>query len=188
MTRDPFRRALILAALACVSAQGADAAFAQDKPAPDRSEVVTFALTLLGTPYRYGGSEPSTGFDCSGFVRYVFGKTLDLQLPRRSQDIQRAGIKTSLDAVKPGDLLFFNTLGQPWSHVAIALGDGRFVHAPARGGRVRVERLAEPYWTARFNGARRLDGPAGEPVGAATEPQGAPRPVESVVDNPRVTP
>lgn len=121
------------------------------------SDVVLYALTLLGTPYRYGGDEPATGFDCSGFVRYVFGKTLELQLPRRSEEIRKVGARTSLEDVRPGDLLFFNTLGQPWSHVAIALGDGQFVHAPARGGQVRIERIEAPYWKTRFNGARRVD-------------------------------
>lgn len=191
MTGDWIRTALHSAALVgvLIAAQGKGAALAQVKSTPDRAEVVYFALTLLGTPYRYGGNEPSTGFDCSGFVRYVFGQTLELQLPRRSQDIQRAGAKTSLDAVQPGDLLFFNTLGHPWSHVAIALGDGRFVHAPARGGRVRIEQLADPYWTARFNGARRFGGEAVVSVDSRSSPAfAAPRAADNVIDNPRVTP
>lgn len=120
------------------------------------ADVVVSALALLGSPYRYGGRTPA-GFDCSGFVGYVYGETLGLSLPRRSEDIVRVGAELARDALVPGDLVFFNTLGRRYSHVGIFIGDGRFVHAPARGGRVRVERLADPYWTARYNGARRPD-------------------------------
>jgi cell wall-associated NlpC family hydrolase len=95
--------------------------------------------------------------------------------------MRHVGTRLPIDSVQPGDLLFFNTLGRPWSHVAIAIGDGQFVHAPARGGRVRVERLTDPYWTQRFNGARRIRGPA-----PTVEP--LPPPPASIFDDPRVTP
>jgi len=127
-----------------------------DAAASGGAEVVVSALALLGSPYRYGGRTPA-GFDCSGFVGYVYGETLGLTLPRRSEDIGRVGAELPRDALLPGDLVFFNTLGRRYSHVGIFIGDGRFVHAPARGGRVRVERLTDPYWTARYNGARRPD-------------------------------
>lgn len=128
-----------------------------EAPAPSAAELVVYALTLIDTPYRQGGNRPSLGFDCSGFVRYVFGESLGLALPRRSEEMRRAGAVVNSDAVEPGDLVFFNTLGRPWSHVAIAIGEDRFVHAPARGGRVRIEKLSDSYWRARFNGARRLE-------------------------------
>ena len=153
------------------------------------SEAVVIALTLLGTPYRYGGSKPATGFDCSGFVRFVFGEAFQLDLPRRSQDMRNIGSRLSIDAVEPGDLLFFNTLGQPWSHVAIAIGDGQFVHAPARGGRVRIEKIADPYWTRRFSGARRIDTGVRPDSGlvARTTLEGPSRGV-LVIDETRITP
>lgn len=141
---------LSLCALPAAQGQGEGAA----DVAATGADVVVGALALLGTPYRYGGRTPA-GFDCSGFVGYVYGETRGLTLPRRSEDIVRMGAELSRDALAPGDLVFFNTLGRRYSHVGIFIGDGRFVHAPARGGRVRIERLADPYWTARYNGARR---------------------------------
>lgn len=120
------------------------------------AEVVVGALALIGSPYRYGGRTPA-GFDCSGFVGYVYGETLGVSLPRRSEEMVRSGTELERGALAPGDLVFFNTLGRRFSHVGIYIGDGRFVHAPARGGRVRVERMSDPYWAGRYNGARRPD-------------------------------
>ena len=116
------------------------------------------ALALLGTPYRYGGSNPSTGLDCSGLVRHVFGAVLNRDLPRRSEEISRVGQPVSRAELQPGDLVFFNTLQRAYSHVAIYIGEGRFVHAPAGTGRVRIEGLDDRYWAARFNGARSVLG------------------------------
>jgi len=121
------------------------------------SEVVVHALGLVDVPYRYGGRTPA-GFDCSGFVGYVFSESVGLNLPRRAEDISRLGQTRDERDLTPGDLVFFNTLGRRFSHVGIYIGDGLFVHAPARRGRVRVERLGDPYWTKRYNGARRVDG------------------------------
>jgi len=121
-----------------------------------RTDVVVRALTLINTPYRYGGSSPEVGFDCSGLVRYVFQSVGAPHLPRRSEDIGKLGEPVTRAQLAPGDLVFFNTLARAYSHVAIYIGDGRFLHAPARGGRVRIEALDDHYWRARFNGARRL--------------------------------
>jgi len=155
-----WARAALLLALAAPPAAQADAVGGgADVTASGAAEVVVSALALLGSPYRYGGRTPA-GFDCSGFVGYVYGEALGVTLPRRSEDIVRVGTELSRDALVPGDLVFFNTLGRRYSHVGIYIGDGRFVHAPARGGRVRVERLADPYWSARYNGARRPDSTA----------------------------
>ena len=111
------------------------------------------ALALRGVPYRNGGGDPS-GFDCSGFVWYVFARH-HITVPRTVADQYRAGqpVGTSLGA---GDLLFFNTTGSGPSHVGIAIGGDEFVHAPSSTGEVRVERLGSSYWSARFVGARRL--------------------------------
>ena len=121
-----------------------------------RTDVVVRALTLINTPYRYGGDSPEVGFDCSGLVRYVFQSVGAPQLPRRSEDIGKLGAPITRAQLAPGDLVFFNTLSRAYSHVAIYIGDGRFLHAPARGGRVRIEALDDRYWRARFDGARRF--------------------------------
>ena len=119
------------------------------------AELVVRSLALVDTPYRYGGRTPA-GFDCSGFVGYVFAESAGVSLPRRSEEIWRIGDRVARDELAVGDLVFFNTLGRRFSHVGIYIGDGVFVHAPARGGRVRAERLTDAYWEARYNGARRM--------------------------------
>jgi cell wall-associated NlpC family hydrolase len=120
------------------------------------SEVVMRALSFLGVPYRRGGEDPARGFDCSGLVRNVIRSALEIELPRHSDAMSAVGRSVAPELLAPGDLLFFNTLGRPFSHVAVYIGEGRFVHAPARGGSVRVESMRLDYWRARFNGARRL--------------------------------
>src|SRR5512139_4010010 len=138
-------------------------ALAQERAPGLRSDIVVQALSLLGTPYRFGGSSPDIGFDCSGLVRHVFASVLDRDLPRRAEEISTVGHPVSRTDLQPGDLVFFDTLRRAFSHVAIYIGEGRFVHAPARNGRVRIEGLDDRYWSARFNGARRVMGhlPAG---------------------------
>ena len=139
-----------------------------ERALPDvRSDVVVRALTLINTPYRYGGSTPDGGFDCSGLVRYVYNAVTTHQLPRRSEDIGKIGAPINRSQLEPGDLVFFNTLARAYSHVAIYIGDGRFLHAPARGGKVRIEALDDRYWAARFDGARRVLGDADAVVRAA---------------------
>jgi cell wall-associated NlpC family hydrolase len=120
--------------------------------------VITTALTFRGTPYRYGGSDPS-GFDCSGFVQWVFALH-GTALPREVRDQYRVGRDIDRDDVRPGDLLFFETVSRGASHVGIALGDGEFVHAPSSRGVVRVERFDGSYWSRRWVGARRVTGAA----------------------------
>jgi len=138
------------------------------QPASDgAAEFVLGAIGLIGTPYRHGGDRPDSGFDCSGLVRYVARGALGVELPRQAEAISRMGMDVGPRQLQPGDLVFFNTLGRPFSHVGLYVGDGQFVHAPARRGRVRIERLSLPYWADRYNGARRLDPliePNGNPV------------------------
>jgi cell wall-associated NlpC family hydrolase len=117
-------------------------------------ELVSTALQFRGVPYRNGGSDPS-GFDCSGFVQYVFAK-FGAMLPREVRDQYHAGIPIDLDEVEAGDLLFFETVGRGASHVGMAVGAGEFVHAPSSRGVVRVERYDASYWVRRFVGARRI--------------------------------
>lgn len=117
--------------------------------------LVRNALQFLGVPYRRGGTSADTGFDCSGFVRTTFEQALGLMLPRRAAEQAAATYKIDKHELRPGDLVFFNTLRRAYSHVGIYLGEGRFIHAPRRGATVRVESMDTRYWRARFNGARR---------------------------------
>jgi cell wall-associated NlpC family hydrolase len=121
---------------------------------PPVSQIVATALTFRGTPYRNGGSDPS-GFDCSGFVQWVFAQH-GTPLPREVRDQYRAGRKLDDDDVQPGDLVFFETVSKGASHVGIAIGNGQFVHAPSSRGVVRVERYTGSYWAERWVGARRV--------------------------------
>lgn len=118
------------------------------------SPVVGTALSLQGAPYRNGGSDPS-GFDCSGFVAYVFAQQ-GLAVPRTVSELYDAGREISPDALEPGDLVFFSTVARGVSHVGIAVSADEFVHAPSSRGVVRVERLGSPYWSSRFVGIRRV--------------------------------
>lgn len=122
----------------------------------EASQLANQALGYLGIRYRFGGSSPETGFDCSGLVLNVFRNAIGLDLPRTAAEMARVGDRISRQELKPGDLVFFNTMRRAFSHVGIYLGDNRFVHAPATGGKVRIEKLSARYWTDRFNGARRL--------------------------------
>ena len=117
-------------------------------------EVSGTALELRGTPYRNGGTDPN-GFDCSGFVWYVFGQH-GLAVPRTVQDQFRIGESVPPSDLRAGDLVFFSTTSPGASHVGIVIGGDSFVHAPSSSGVVRVERLGASYWTARFVGARRI--------------------------------
>ena len=128
-----------------------------DRATTTAQDAIDQAMDLLGIRYRRGGSSPEAGFDCSGFVSHVFREGLGLILPRSSKEMSRSGQEISRDELRPGDLVFFNTMRHAFSHVGIYLGDNQFVHAPRSGGRVRIEDLREGYWMKRFNGARRID-------------------------------
>ncbi len=121
-------------------------------------QIIDRAVELIGVRYRRSGDRPQTGFDCSGFVGYVFREGMGLILPRVSREISKAGAPVSKDALEPGDLVFFNTMRHAFSHVGIYLGDHLFVHAPRTGERVRIDDLQERYWARRYNGARRVSG------------------------------
>lgn len=120
-------------------------------------DTLDHAIALLGIPYRRGGTSPESGFDCSGFVSHVFHETIGLILPRSSKDLSKSGDSIGRNELRPGDLVFFNTMRRAFSHVGIYLGNGQFIHAPRSGGRVRVEDMNESYWKKRYNGARRVE-------------------------------
>ena len=135
------------------------------------SDMVLTAMNFLGVPYRRGGNNADHGFDCSGFTRHVFEMSVGLVLPRRADEQATAAGLASIrrNELKPGDLVFFNTMRRTFSHVGIYVGEGKFIHAPKPGGEVRVEDMGAAYWAKRFTGARRaelgLDGAA--PIDAA---------------------
>jgi cell wall-associated NlpC family hydrolase len=119
-------------------------------------DVVMHALGFIGVPYRMGGNAAETGLDCSAFVRLIYKQITGLVLPRTAAE-QAASTQTiDRSQLKPGDLVFFNTLQRSFSHVGIYIGEGRFVHSPRTGGQVRIESMNIPYWQTRFNGARRV--------------------------------
>ena len=165
----PFVTVLLLAATAgaCASRGGVprpfpgaptppSAAVTGSKPEPIAiaAPLITAALSYRGVPYRNGGSDPS-GFDCSGFVQWVFAQH-GLRLPREVHDQYQMGSEIDRDDVQPGDLVFFETVSRGASHVGIALGGDEFVHAPSSRGVVRVESYTSDYWKRRFVGARRM--------------------------------
>ncbi len=119
-------------------------------------DIAVYALSLIGVKYKFGGNTPASGLDCSGLVRYVFQEVTGVTLPRTSREMSGVGTKVKRDDLVPGDLVFFNTRRFPNSHVGIYLGDGRFIHAPSRGGDVEIATLDATYWRKRFDGARRL--------------------------------
>lgn len=123
------------------------------------SDMVLTAMNFLGVPYRRGGTSVESGFDCSGFTRHVFEMSLGLVLPRRADEQARAPGLFSIrkEDLKPGDLVFFNTLKRTFSHVGIYVGEGKFIHSPRTGAEVRVEDMRVAYWAKRYNGARRAD-------------------------------
>jgi cell wall-associated NlpC family hydrolase len=153
---DPFIRRIALATLLAVLAGCASTP--KPKAARPRhvqaSPVVSDALSLQGTPYLWGGNSPDEGFDCSGFVKYVYGRH-GIRLPRTAHEMASALPPLDNRRRQPGDLVFFNTTGEPYSHVGIYIGNDAFVHSSSAKGQVIVSRLNLPYWWEHFLGVRR---------------------------------
>lgn len=129
----------------------------RDKATNVASELVLSAMNFLGVPYKRGGQSSENGFDCSGFTRHVFENSVGLLLPRRASEQANSPdlVPVKQAELKPGDLVFFNTLRHTFSHVGIYIGDNKFIHSPRAGGEVRVEDMRLSYWQKRFDGARR---------------------------------
>lgn len=144
---------LVLLLSACSS-------FYKDTRAPDShaptGSLASYARSLIGVPYKYGGNSPDSGFDCSGFVGHVYKRSLGISLPRSAQQISHEGQFVQLAQLREGDLVFYDTNKQAYSHVGIYLGNDRFIHAPSSGGKVRIEDMDLPYWRKHYNGARRI--------------------------------
>ncbi len=119
-------------------------------------DVILQGLKLVGVRYRWGGNDEDSGLDCSGFVRLVFKDSVGTSLPRTAKEMSEVGQRIDSSQLKPGDLVFFNTMRRTFSHVGIYLGDNHFLHAPRTGAEVRVENMENSYWMQRYNGARRI--------------------------------
>jgi cell wall-associated NlpC family hydrolase len=155
-----MKPALPVFLLALLSTHPASAAPLDDIP--------MYAVSLVGSPYRPGGTSPETGLDCSGFVGHVFRQTTGIRLPRDSRGMSETTRPLTQAELQPGDLVFFNTLNRAFSHVGIFLGDDRFVHAASsRTGTVMVSNLGDRYWRERFDGARRVVPPGDAPPAIA---------------------
>ena len=128
------------------------------------SELVVNAMGFLGVPYKWGGTDADTGFDCSGLVVSVYQQSIGLLLPRKAEQQAAATQKIDQTDLQPGDLVFFNTMRRAFSHVGIYVGNGKFIHAPRAGAEVRLESMGGSYWQNRFNGARRVISNAAESV------------------------
>lgn len=149
--------AVCLANVSTKNAEGITLIFLDENDSNTSQEVLLNAMSLEGVKYKYGGSSPETGFDCSGFVGYVYHKAANRKLPRTSRGISRIGTSVEKNQLQTGDLVFFNTAKRAFSHVGIYVGDGKFIHAPRTGSFVRVESMRTSYWKNRFNGAKRLN-------------------------------
>jgi cell wall-associated NlpC family hydrolase len=171
---------MLAAAAACSSAADITAAadpiarLIVDSASAGGQDIVLTAMGFLGVPYRRGGADESVGFDCSGFTRHIVEASLGVSLPRRAdQQASAAGlVRIARTELRPGDLVFFNTLKRTFSHVGIYIGEGKFIHAPRPGGEVRVEDMGFRYWARRFTGARRIEAiaaPLAQPALAAAD-------------------
>ena len=138
--------------LGSTSAMAGDDGFAQ--------KLLGKAMQLIGVKYRFGGTNPETGLDCSGYVQYVYKSSVGVNLPRTAAEQARMGERVATSEVRPGDMVFFNTRGFNNSHVGIYVGNGMFVHAPNSRSRVRFDSLESGYWKTKFTGVRRVSGPA----------------------------
>ena len=157
MRRKALGIVLLLILTGCAGTRVRDRpgpAFTGREPARDR--VVKTATHFLGTPYRFGGATPEEGFDCSGYVAYVFSKSVGLTLPHYTGAQIREGQPVPSNRLLPADLVFFRIGERQPLHVGIYLGENRFIHAPSRDGQVSVERLDHPYWKDHYRTARRL--------------------------------
>lgn len=157
--RIPLIAALVAALLVALPApaEETEAPVSVAEGVKAKTQPLLKALSMLGTPYKFGGNNPDKGVDCSGFVKHVYKESAGVSLPRSARDMSKQGEKVAKTELKPGDLVFFNTRKQPNSHVGIYKGDGEFVHASSsRTKEVVVSRMDQKYWASRYNGARRV--------------------------------
>jgi cell wall-associated NlpC family hydrolase len=147
--------AVLLAALAGCAGAPPSPGPAAVRASPQQAVKATdAAVSMVGKPYRYGGDTPA-GFDCSGLVRYSYARA-GIEVSRETRSLRSQSMLIRAADLRRGDLVFFDQEGKKFSHVGLYLGDGRFVHAPSSGGRVRIDRLDAEYWQRHFVEARRI--------------------------------
>ena len=167
MSCNKYFSSLLGAALIALSGMNAAHATEQQQALSDEpslleryttgaKDLVLKGLELVGIHYRLGGTDPESGLDCSGFVQLVYRESVGKLLPRTAREQSEVGNVVDRNELKPGDLVFFNTMRRAFSHVGIYLGDNRFLHAPRTGSEIRVEDMNQSYWVKRYNGARRV--------------------------------
>ncbi len=122
----------------------------------EADQLIGSAMSLLGVAYRFGGTSPSTGMDCSGFMQYIFRRTMQVSLPRTAAEQAQMGVQVSRGALQAGDMVFFNTAGRRISHVGLYIGNDRFIHAPRTGKNIEITSLSNKYWSRRYITARRV--------------------------------
>lgn len=183
-SRESRERNLLTDAEKAESAESAELTSSGDDVMQVAEQAAAHAMNFIGVRYKYGGISPETGFDCSGLVKHVF-ETLGAALPRTAREMSRRGerIQTRSE-LQPGDLVFFNTMRRAFSHVGIYLGNHQFIHAPSKGGRVRVEDLRTRYWVKRYDGARRIEASAPTPRVAQTANAADTRPMQLAARQP----
>ena len=142
--------------LAACGGRGVRAPALTPQQAQTSNAVLFRAIGLVGTPYRWGGNTPQSGFDCSGLVDYVYRDAAGIGLPRTADAMESLDLPAvARDRLQPGDLVFFRGKGRRVGHVGIYVGEGRFVHAPNEGGTVRLDALDGAYWKDHYAGAKR---------------------------------
>ena len=148
--------ALILAGCAGTGARNGMTRFGDDNlmPGPQGQEVTIMAMQLIDTGYKFGGKNPDAGVDCSGMVSWLYKQAAEYPLRGSARDMAKRGRQITPAAIRPGDLVFFNTQGYSYSHVGIYVGDQRFIHAPNSRGKVRIDRLDQGWFATRFEEAR----------------------------------
>ncbi|MEF8756505.1 MAG: C40 family peptidase [Accumulibacter sp.] len=166
MLRKHLLRTVLSAALVSIAGMGSvhasEAQVALEEPSllerysNSAQDLILKGFELIGINYRFGGTNPDTGLDCSGFVQIVFKEAMGILLPRSAREQSEVGSVIDRDELKAGDLVFFNTMRHAFSHVGIYLGDNRFLHAPRTGAAIRIDDMRQSYWVQRYNGARRL--------------------------------
>ncbi len=140
-----------------VTGLGADEELLPTSLKSTANDVLFQAISLVGTPYKYGGNSPATGFDCSGLINYVFLNSAGIKLPRSTRElIEIDAPEIKNENLYPGDLVYFNTLGGRVSHIGIYVGERRFVHAPSSGGTVRMDNIDDDYWQKHYVDAKRV--------------------------------
>lgn len=134
-------------------------------------DVILEGLKLVGVRYKMGGNSAEAGLDCSSFVQTVFKESIGAYLPRTAREQSQLGEQVDISQLKPGDLVFFNTMRRNFSHVGIYVGDNKFIHSPRSGSEIRVEDMGLAYWSRRFNGARRVTSAEGAATSTAQAAQ-----------------